>query len=136
MITDQFCIFFDDKAAAASDTSSVVHVGLYAGRGCPIYVSALVKGANAAAVSVVVTIQESADGSTWNNLGTVNIHKPDELPALEAFELPLNLKDRQVRLSYALTGTATGLTIWAGVTREHFAPYAEGQFIDHGKVVA
>ncbi len=136
MITDKFCIFFDNTAAAASGTGAKVNVMPYVGRGEPVNVAVLVKGANAAAVDLALTLKESDDGSTFTDVATFTLKKPDKLPALTTFALPLPTVGKKfVRLDYALTGTPAGLTVFAGVTRDHFAPYSKGQYID-GKVVA
>ena len=104
----------------------------YAGRG-EIFITLLAKGANAAAVTFNVTVQESAD-ATFASVGTFSIQKPDELPVIKAIRLPADAKLRKVRLSVAVTGTVIGLTLFAGVTRDHFAPYDDGLYIDKGKV--
>lgn len=136
MITDKFCIFFNNKTAAASDNSSVVSVSPWAGRDDPVNVTVVVSGANAAAVSLAVKVQQSEDGTTFHDVASFNVSKPDALGAVGVFALPYALKDRKIRLAYTLTGTATGLTVWAGITREHFAPYEKGLYIDKGKVAA
>lgn len=135
MIIDQFGVFFDDTAAAASMTSNVVNFQPYAGREDPIYISLLAKGANAAAVSYAVTVQESEDGATFTDVATATITKPDAAPVLKAIRLPVEVREKHVRLSIAVTGAADG-TVFAAVTRDHFAPYDEGLYIDAGKVVA
>ncbi len=136
MITDNFATFFDNAPAAATGTGAKVHVMPYVGRGEPVTVTALVKGPNAAAVNLTLTLKESDDGTTFTDVATFKLAKPDKLSAVAAFALPLDTAGKKyVRLDYALTGTATGLTVWAGVTRDHFAPYAKGQYLD-GKEVA
>lgn len=134
MITDKFCIFFSNKTAAASDNSEVVSVSPWAGRDDPVNVTVVVSGANSAAVSLAVKVQESEDGAAFTDVATFNVSKPDALGAVGVFALPYALKRRKIRLSYTLTGSATGLTVWAGITREHFAPYEKGLYIDRGKV--
>ena len=136
MIVDQFGVFFDNVAAVAAGTSAVVNVSPYAGRGEPVNVSLIVTGANAAAVSLAVKLQESADGSAFTDVASYNLNKPDAAGAVLAFNLPYMVKKQFVRLTYALTGAVTGLKVFAAVTRDHFAPYDQGQYIDHGKVVA
>jgi hypothetical protein len=136
MITDQFGVFFDDEAAAATMTSQAVRFMPYAGREDPIYVSLLARGANAAAVTFAVTVQESADNSTFTDVGAYSLSKPDAAAALAVIRLPLAVKEKHVRLSVAVTGTVTGVTLFAGVTREHFAPYDDGLYIDKGRVIA
>lgn len=130
MITDKLAIFFDNVAAAASGTSQTVSVSPFAGRNDPVYVTLTVSGANAAAVSLALKIQESADGAAnWTDVGTVNVSKPDAKPALSTFKLPTALKERFVRLTYTLTGTATGLKVFAGITRDDPALMTKGQYL-------
>ena len=134
MIIDQFAIFFDDEAAAASMTSKVVDFMPYAGRG-EIFITMLAKGANAAAVSFAVTVQESKDGTAFTSVGTYPIQKPDSSPVLHAIRLPEPTRHGKVRLAVAVTGAVAGQKLFAGVTRDHFAPYDVGLYINKGKVV-
>ncbi|GHV58242.1 hypothetical protein FACS189460_5750 [Deltaproteobacteria bacterium] len=136
MIIDQFGVFFDNVAAVAAGTSGTVNVSPYAGRDNPINVTMIVTGANAAAVSLAVTLKESDDGTTFTDVAVYNLAKPDGAGAVLVFSLPYMVKKKFVRLTYALTGAVTGLKVFAAVTRDHFAPYDKGQYIDHGKVVA
>jgi hypothetical protein len=136
MILDQFCIFFDSVAAAATALSTPVNVSPYAGRDQPVNVTVTLSGSNGGTAKLAVTLQESDDKAAWADVATFNLDKPDDLAAVLVFALPYATSKKFVRLSYALTGTPDGLTIFAGVTRDHFAPYAAGQYIDRGKVVA
>jgi len=136
MITDQFCIFFDNEAVAASGISAAVNVSPFAGRDEPVNVTMIINGANAAAVTLTANIQESDDKTNWESLGTVPVTKPDALAVVKTFILPRETKKKFVRVIYSVSATTTGLTFWAGITRDHFAPYAPGQYIDAGKVVA
>lgn len=136
MITDKLCVFFDHQAAAAAAESAVVSVSPRAGRDEPVNVTVVVSGANEAAVSLAVKLQESADGTVWTDLTAINLMKPNALGAVGVFALPYAAKQRRVRLSYTLTGAAAGLTVWAGITRDHFAPYEKGLYLDHGKAAA
>lgn len=135
-ILDQLCMFFDKAVAAATATSPAVMVGAYRGRGEPLYISFAVAGANAAAVSCDVKLQESDNGTTFTDSLTVKVPKPNAQPVYETIQLPPGFKGKYARIVYTLTGTATGLTITSGVTRDHVAPYGKGQFITNGKVVA
>ena len=135
MIIDQFGVFFDDTAATASMTSNVVNFMTYAGREDPIYISILAKGANGAAVTYTVNVQQSADNGTFATAGTFTMSKPNAAPVLKTIRLPIDVRHPYVRLTITATGTLAG-TVFAGVTRDHFAPYDEGLFIDGGKVVA
>lgn len=135
MIIDQFGVFFNDTTAAASMTSKVVNFSPYAGREDPIYISLLAKGANTAAVTYTVNVQQSADNSTFVTAGSFTVAKPDAAPVLKAVRLPVDVKGKYVRLTVSVSGTPAG-TLFAAVTRDHFAPYDEGLYIDGGKVVA
>ena len=133
MIIDQFATFFDDQAAAASMTSQVVDFMPYAGRG-EIFITVLAKGANAAAVSFAVTVHESSNGTTFTNVATYPIAKPNGDAVLQAIRIPEPTRLGKVRLSVAVTGAVAGITLFAGVTRDHFAPYDVGLYINKGKV--
>ena len=134
MIIDQFGVFFDDTAATASMTSSVVNFQPYAGREDPIYISLLAKGANAA--TFTVHVQQSEDNNTFTAAGSFTMTKAANMAELKAIRLPIAVKEKYVRLTADVTGTVAGVTLFAAVTRDHFAPYDEGLYIDGGKVVA
>ena len=136
MIIDQFGVFFDNKASAASMTSDVVNFMSYAGREDPIYISLLAKGPNTAAVTYTVHVQQSENGSTFATAGTFTVAKPDAQAVLQAIRLPIAVKGPYVRLSVTVSGAVTGGTLFAAVTRDHFAPYGEGLYINAGQVVA
>jgi hypothetical protein len=133
MITDQLCVFFDDAAATASMTGSPVDVSLYSGRNEPVYISILSKGGGGP-MDIAATLEESADGTAFTAVGTSTFKRPDAMPAIFVMQLPLATNKPIIRLKLALSGTVGG-TVFAGVTRDHYAPYANGQYIDHGKVV-
>lgn len=135
MIIDQFGVFFDDAAASGSMTSEGLTFMPYAGRGEPIIVSFLAKGANASAVTYTVNVQQSEDNATFATAGSFTISKPNAAPVLKAIRLPEGVWRRYVRLSISATGPVSG-TVFAAITRDHFAPYDEGQYIDAGRVVA
>lgn len=136
MIIDQFGVFFDDEAAAAGMTSKTVNFMSYSGREDPIYISLLAKGGNASAVTFNVDVQQSADDSTFTTAGSFTVSKPDASAVLTSQRLPVDVKEKFVRLSVSVTGTATGVTLFAAVTRDHVAPYDKGLFITRGKVAA
>ena len=136
MIIDQFGVFFDAVAATASMTGKVVNCNNYAGREDPVYITVVARGANTAAVTYTVNVQHSENGSAFTTVGTYTIAKPNAAPAIKAIRLPADVRFRNVRLTVTATGTLTGQTLFAAVTQDHFAPYAEGQFINAGKVVA
>ena len=136
MIIDQLSIFFDNAVVAASAVSPGINVSPFAGRDEPVNVTTMLTGSNGGTAGLEITVQESDDKTTWSDVGTFHLEKPDTAAVILNFALPRPVKKKFVRLSYELDGTATGLKIFAGVTRDHFAPYAKGQFIDKGKAVA
>lgn len=135
MIIDEFGVFFDDDAASGSMTSRALPFMPYTGRGEPIIVSFLAKGTNPSAVTYTVSVQQSEDDAAFTTVGSFTISKPDTTPVLKAIRLPEGVWLRYVRLSIAATGPVSG-TVFAAITRDHFAPYDEGQYIDAGRVVA
>ncbi|MDR1947615.1 MAG: hypothetical protein LBQ51_10700 [Desulfovibrio sp.] len=143
MITDQFNIFFDNVATAATANSVSIPLMPWMGRNEPVNVTAIVSGStNTKPVTLAVKLQESADNAAFTDVATFAMTKADTLGAVLVFALPYNLRERYVRLSYTLTlgsgetAAATNFKIWAGVTRDDFEPYERGQYIDAGKVVA
>jgi hypothetical protein len=133
MLIDQLCIFFDNADAAASANSAPVSVSPFSGRDEPVNVTVILSGAGTA--TLAVTFQESDDQTTWANVGSFNLNKTNALAHVLTFNIPYPTRKKFVRLAYALTGTPTGLKVFAAVTRDHFAPYAPGQYIDAGNVV-
>jgi hypothetical protein len=134
MITDQLACFFDNTTMAATMTSSVVYVMPYAGREDPIYVS--VQMPDAVAGSFTLTLQESADNSTWTDVQAYTITVDVAGPFLTMLRLPLRLKEENIRFTVAGATDFAGKAIFVGVTRDDFEPYAKGLYIDAGKVVA
>ena len=143
MIIDQLNIFFDNTTGAAGANGASIPLMPYMGRDEPVNVTFLARGPNVKPATLVVTLQESDDNSTFSDVVSFTVSKKDALPAVLVFALPYSLTKRYVRLKYTLalassgeTATAAGFTIWSGVTRDYFAPYAKGQYIDRGQVVA
>ena len=136
MIIDQFGVFFDDKTTTASMTSSVVNFMSFAGREDPIYISLLAKGPNTAAVTYTVNVQQSENGTAFTTAGTFTLAKPNAQAVLQTIRLPVAVKGPYVRLTVTVAGTVTGGSLFAAVTRDHFAPYEDGLYIDSGKVRA
>ena len=134
MIIDQLCVFFDNAAAEAAAVSPAINISPYAGRGEAVNITVLLTGPSAAGLEI--TLQESGDNSAFADVFIFTLEKPDPAGAVLALALPHPVRKKFVRLSHVLTGAPTGLKLFAAVTRDHFAPYAEGQYIDHGKVVA
>lgn len=135
MIIDEFGVFFDDAAASASMTSKALNFMPYAGREDPIFVSVLARGPNTAAVAYTVSVQQSEDNAAFATVASFALDKPDAGPVLKAIRLPVDVRHPYVRLSIAASGPVAG-TVFAAVTRDHFAPYDEGLYIDAGRVVA
>lgn len=133
MIIDQFNIFFDNAAAAASATGNVVELMPLMGRNEPVNVTFIAKGDEVNTFSL--KLEESKDGATFGTVATFGFTK-GAAPAAFTLALPKSLEGEYVRLSYTATGTVSGTKIFAGITRDHFAPYTTGQFIDAGRVVA
>jgi hypothetical protein len=143
MIIDQLNVFFNSVASAASANSASIPLMSYMGRNEPVNVTFLAQGPNVKPATFAVKVQESDDNSAFSDVASFNLVKDDALPSVLVFALPYPLKKRYVRLAYTLTlagsgetATATSFTVWAGVTRDHFAPYGKGQYINAGKEVA
>jgi len=136
MIIDQFNVFFDNAPAEASADSPGVNIPPYAGRNEPVNITVLLNGANAAPVNMNITLQESDDNINFTSVSAFTLAKPDEPGAMLAFTLPGPARKKFVRLSYTLTGAPAGLMVFAAITRDHFAPCSEGQFIDRGRAIA
>ena len=83
--------------------------------------------------TVVLTLEklttELADNS---ELFEMSREEGDEAGLL-TIRLAPDIKGPYVRISYS--GGATGMTIFAGITRDHVAQYGKGMYIDKGKVV-
>jgi hypothetical protein len=138
MIIDQLNVFFDDVAAAATLNSSGISVSPLLGRAETDYahITVIAKGPNAAAIATTVKVQESDDNATFTDVATFTLGKPDANDAVLVMRIPLNLKKKYVRLGTTSTGTLTGVTLFAAITRDDFEPYTAGQYINAGKVVA
>jgi hypothetical protein len=134
MIIDQFNVFFDNTPVEASADSPGVNMPPHAGRNGPVTV--LLNGANAAPVNMNIALQESDDNINFTSVSAFTLAKPDEPGAMLAFTLPGPARKKFVRLSYTLTGAPAGLIVFAAITRDHFAPCSEGQFIDRGRAIA
>ena len=132
MILDQLSIFFDHEEAEASAVSPKISLPPQAGPGGAALAVVVLTGRGGEAAALAVKLQESDDGQVFAETGSFTLEKPDEAGALLTFALPLAVKKKFVRLSYALSGAPEGLKVFAGLTREHFAPYGPGQYIGHG----
>jgi hypothetical protein len=139
MLIDQLNVFFDKVASAAAMTGKAVFVGPYLGRSEPVNVFLNAVGTVATAVTFAVAVKESdAVNGTFTPAANLTLVKAGGATEFaHSLRLPRNLSKPYVRIDLALTGTTvTGLTVSAMVTRDDFAPYAPGQYIDHGKVYA
>lgn len=134
MIIDQFGVFFDNKAAAASMISNAITVMPYIGRAEPVNITVIVKGQPDATLDI--RFQESADGATFTEVSSFTLAKVGAEPALLSFPIPRAVKEQYARLECAVSGTSAGLTVFAAVTRDHVAPYDKGLYINRGKVEA
>lgn len=134
MIIDQFGLFFDSTALKASAQGKTISVMPYLGRGNPVNVTVLLQGAETGTMNLV--LEESSDGATFTEAAQFTMTKDTAASAAFGFALPQSLRGGHVRLSYTFAGTTSGMKIFAGVTRDHFAPYDKGLYIDGGKVVA
>lgn len=135
MIIDQLGVFFDDTAVAASMTSEVIPFMPWAGREDPVYITLLAKGETTDALTFSIQFQQSEDSTTFETVATYEMKKPSADPVIKALRLPLMTKYKYARMLVTVTGTVAG-TLFAGVTRDHFAPYEEGLYIDAGEVIA
>lgn len=133
MITDQFAIFFDSDALAASGTGQVISAPPYSGRNNPINVTVTVNGAEKGDFEFAL---EQSDGSGFAEVVKYSVYKREGENMITGFAIPQSTKEQYLRLLYAFSGDPTGMTIFAGVTRDHMAPYSEGQYITNGKVIA
>jgi len=136
MLIDQNSVFFDDATAAASMTSKVIGLMPYAGREDAGNITFTARGANTSPVTFTVNVEESADKAAFATVGVFTVEKTGSAPAMQTLSLPASVKERFVRLSVTATGGTAGLTVFAGLTQEDFAPYDKGLFINAGKVVA
>ena len=140
MITDKLSTYFDNAASAAAMTSSVINLMPYRGRNEPVNVFFLVTGATAtSAQTITLNFQESdTAGGAFATIETVALPKAvGSTPVLAALRIPRRQRKAFSRMTIAIAGGAaqTGLKVWCGVTRDDFAPYSPGQYIDKGEVV-
>ena len=125
MILDQFCMFFDNVAAAISAESPAISVAPFAGRNEPTNITIILAGTGQAAM--YISVQESDDKTTgFTDVGSFVLEKLSAAGGLLSIALPRAVKKKFVRLSYTLTGAPAGLKVFAGITRDHVAPYAPG----------
>lgn len=135
MITDNLCIFTDGETLTANGTSNVINVMPFTGKGEPVPFTITVSGYPATA-TIKATVQESADGTTFADVGVVAV-PPETVKhgGVATFLLPTTLRKEYVRLSYTIGGAPASGKLWAGITRDAPGPYEKGQYIDSGKVV-
>lgn len=136
MITDKFNLFTDNVPVRANANSTTVSLMPFAGNNEPVNVTVIATEAYPAGAGLSVTVQESADNTTFSDVATykfADLLKPEEVLS---FSLPQELKKKYVRLAYVVTGSPATGKLWAGITRDHIAPYESGLYINKGKVVA
>lgn len=138
MIIDQLTVFFDGEAASGGAAVSPSFVFMpRSGEGSePVNVTVALTGAGSGPASLAVTVQESADGESFADLGVFTLKKPGQHGEGMTFALPRAAQERHIRLAYALTGTAAGLRVFAGVTRDRFAPARPALAMRKGKAAA
>lgn len=132
MITDAFSIFFDSVASAATATSNALNLMSYFSRNEVVNLTFLASGPSTNA-TFTIAVSESADGTTFTKVSEHYLKKPNTEAGLLTIRLAPDIKGPFVRVSYS--GGATGMTIFAGITRDHVAQYDKGMYIDKGKVV-
>ena len=132
MITDAFSIFFNSVASAATATSNALNLMSYFSRNEVVNLTFLASGPSTG-TNFTIAVSESADGTTFTKVSEHYLKKPDTEAGLLTIRLAPDIKGPFVRVSYS--GGATGMTIFAGITRDHVAQYGKGMYIDKGKVV-
>jgi hypothetical protein len=137
MLLDNLSRFCDDAGVATTAANSnALQLSNYAGRDEPIYILAQLTGTNAAASTLTINFQESADNSTFTTLATWTLVKPINALVTETFLVPPTTTKKYVRLNYAVGAAATGVRFSAGIVAERHLPYGPGQYIDKGQVIA
>ena len=132
MITDAFSIFFNSVASAATATSNSLNLMSYLARNEVVNLTFLASGASTG-TTFTIAVHESADNMTFTKVSEHYLKKPDTEAGLLTIRLAPDIKGPYVRISYS--GGATGMKIFAGITRDHVAQYGKGMYIDKGKVV-
>ena len=132
MITDAFSIFFDSVASAATATSNALNLMSYFARNEVVNLTFLASGTSTNA-TFTIAVSDSPDGTTYTKVSEHYLKKPNTEAGLLTIRLAPDIKGPFVRVSYS--GGATGMTIFAGITRDHVALYENGMYIDKGKVV-
>ena len=132
MITDAFSTFFDSVPSAATATSPTLNLMSYFSRNEVVNLTFLASGPSTAA-TFTIAVHESPDGTTFNKVSEHYLKKPNTAAGLLTIRLAPDIKGPFVRVSYS--GGATGMTIFAGITRDQVAMYENGMYIDKGKVV-
>lgn len=138
MIIDNYNVFSDSVAVAAGNSNPVCLMP-FIGRGEPVNVTIAVSSGINNLTSLTVKLQQcDTQAGTYADVGAGITLTLAELKAgCFRFELPDNAVKCWFRLNYTVTGTApTDGKIFAAITRDVQLPYAKGQFIDKGRVVA
>ena len=136
MIIDNLNVFSDNVAVASGD-SSPVNVMPFLGRGEPVSVTVCLAGDISGLTKLTVKLQQADSAAeAFADTGAGLTLTTEDLKTCRAFrfELPDNVTKPALRLSYTATGS--GGTIFAAMTRDVRLPWAKGQMIDSGRVVA
>ena len=139
MITDSFNTFTDNVTVTAATNSASIPLMSFIGNGTPVNITVLVTAPYNAGASMEVEFQESDDNTTFTKVASFRFdnltgHGVDGSGNKLSFTIPQETKGKYVRLRYIPTAATAG-KLWAGVTRDHIAPYEDGLFIDRGVVV-
>ena len=138
MIIDNYNVFSDSVVVAAGNSNPVCLMP-FIGRGEPVNVTVCVTSDINNLTSLTVKLQQcDTSGGTYADVGAGLTLTLAELKAgCFRFELPGNVVKSYLRLNYTVAGAApTQGKIFAAITRDVQLPYAKGQFIDKGRVVA
>lgn len=135
MIIDNLNVFTDNFTVRSNNSSVVLDLSPSIGTGDPLNVTVIVTEAYAAAVTLTVNVQDSNDGLAFSTVGSFVLDKPSRAGSMLQFPMPYNVTRPYVRLSYTVSGTTSTGKLFAALTREHFAPYGDGLYIEKGKKV-
>ena len=133
MIFDQLGMFFDGATLAATGTGAAIRVMPRIGRSEVANIVVCVAGTSTAN-TLTIKVQESADNSAFTDVATYTLTKATAKAAIAVIPIPRETKAEFIRLTYAATGTVTGSTVTAGITRGDVVPYEKGLWVD-GKAV-
>jgi hypothetical protein len=121
MIIDKLRTFFDGEAITAAVNSPSLDLGEDAGTGCPLFIHAQVVEDFAGGTSLTLTLQDSADNSTFSDVVSSPAVALASLKVGYRFgfgSVPKELK-RYLRLKAAPAGTMTGGKITAFINLDN-----------------